>query len=342
MPELQRKNRGADLGESGYGEDVVYAVTTTGVYCRMTCPSKRPRPENIRHFETPSAAEAAGFRACKRCTPNSQAPEVRQATLIAAACRAIETSESAPSLAQLAQAAGLSSFHFQRVFRSLTGITPKQYATAHRSRRAQSALANGVRVSEALYDAGFSAPSRFYASSQLGMKPSAARAGGSGVTIQFATGACSLGMVLVAQSDRGVCAILLGDHAQELERELRERFPHATCIPQASPAVQEVARFIETPARGLSLPLDIQGTAFQQRVWSALRDIAAGTTISYAELARRVESPRSMRAVASACAANPIAVAIPCHRVLRSNGDLAGYRWGLARKKALLDREASE
>lgn len=324
----------------------VYAVRTTGVYCRPSCAARRPNRANVVFYRDGEAALRAGFRACKRCRPDAVAPGAALAATIAAACRAIETAESEPSLAALADAAGLSRFHFHRVFKAATGVTPKAYAAARRADRLRGALSKGGTVTAAVYDAGFNSSGRFYAAAapMLGMHPKAYRAGGADAVIRFALGACSLGAVLVAATERGVCAISLGDEPDALLRALQDRFPKAELIGGDRAFEQLVAKvvgFIEQPGAWPDLPLDIRGTAFQQRVWTALSGIPAGKTVSYSELARRVGAPKAVRAVAGACAANPLAVAIPCHRVVRNDGALSGYRWGVARKKALLAREGS-
>jgi AraC family transcriptional regulator of adaptative response/methylated-DNA-[protein]-cysteine methyltransferase len=309
------------------------------------CIADRPAPENVAFHTSAAAAEGAGFRPCRRCTPNQPSLSEQHAARVTTACRTIEQAETAPSLEQLAKQAGLSPFHFHRVFKSVTGVTPKQYASAHRASRLRSELARGGSVTEAIFEAGYNASSRFYESSGqlLGMTPSSYRAGGIDSDIRFAIGECSLGAILVAQSERGVCAILFGDDPDALARDLQDRFPRANLIggDQAyEQLVATVVGFVEAPALGLDLPLDVRGTAFQQRVWQALREIPAGTTASYAEVARRIGSPTAARAVAGACAANMLAVAIPCHRVVRNDGELSGYRWGVQRKRDLLEREA--
>jgi AraC family transcriptional regulator of adaptative response/methylated-DNA-[protein]-cysteine methyltransferase len=270
---------------------------------------------------------------------------VRRAAAVAKACRLIETSEEMPNLDALAGSAGMSRFHFHRVFRTTTGVTPKAYAAAHRARRVREALPQTSTVTEAIYGAGFNSSGRFYAKSEqvLGMTPTRFRSGGSGAAIRFAVGECSLGSILVAATDKGVCAILLGDKPEALVRELEDRFPRATLIGGDEDFEQWVAKvvgFVEAPALGLDLPLDVRGTAFQQRVWQALRKIPAGATVTYSEVAQRIGAPKAVRAVGQACASNAIAVAIPCHRVVRNDGSLSGYRWGVERKRALLDREA--
>lgn len=324
-----------------------YSVRTTGVYCRPTCPARAANPENVQFHATRAAAEAAGFRPCRRCKPDQPPLAQQHAAKVVQACRLIENAEHMPSLEQLAQHAGLSRYHFHRVFKHVTGLTPRAYAAAHRARRVRSALDRSATVTAAIFDAGYNASSRFYEQSAqlLGMTPSNYRAGGADTEIRFALGLCSLGSILVASSARGVCAIALGDDPELLLRELQDRFPNAQLIGGDGAFEQLVAKvvgFIEAPALGLDLPLDVRGSAFQQRVWQALRDIPAGSTLSYSELARRIGSPKAARAVAGACAANPLALAIPCHRVVRSDGALSGYRWGVARKRALLEREAAE
>ncbi len=322
-----------------------YSVATTGVYCRPSCGARRARPENVRFHASPAAAEAAGFRPCRRCQPQRPAPPARHAAAIAAACRALQRAAAPPLLAELAAGAGLSPFHFQRVFRRATGLTPRQFAAAQRDQRVRAALRREASVTEAIYAAGYNSNGRFYATAAraLGMAPARFRAGGERAALRYAVGACSLGAVLVARSPRGVCAILLGDDRAALEGQLREQFPRAQLQPGGpgfARLLQRVVALVEDPADAPGLPLDLRGTAFQMRVWRALGAIPAGSRLSYAALARRLGRPRAARAVAGACAANPLAVAVPCHRVVAANGTLAGYRWGLARKQALLRREA--
>jgi AraC family transcriptional regulator of adaptative response/methylated-DNA-[protein]-cysteine methyltransferase len=322
-----------------------YSVDTTGVYCRPSCGARRARPENVRFHATRQDAEKAGFRPCKRCRPDELSLTEQHAAKIAAVCRLIEQSEETPSLEQLAQHAGLSLYHFHRLFKAITGVTPRQYAAAHRTKRLRSKLSRSGTVTEAIYDAGYNTNGRFYEQSNdvLGMTPSTYRSGGARMDIRFAVGECPLGSILVAQSERGICAIFLGNDPDALARELQDRFPGANLIggdADFERLVAQVVGFIETPVLGLDLPLDVRGTAFQQRVWQALRKIPAGKTASYAEIAKRIGAPGAVRAVARACGANPLAVAIPCHRVVRTDGALSGYRWGVERKRALLDREA--
>jgi len=323
-----------------------YSVRTTGVYCRPSCASRLALRKNVSFHASCEAAEQAGFRACKRCRPNSPGIAEQHATCVARACRLIESADDMPNLDALSEVAGMSRFHFHRVFKSITGMTPKAYAAARRAQRVRDGLPKHDTVTQAIYDAGFNSNGRFYAKSAevLGMAPASFRAGGTGESIRFAVGECSLGSILVATTDKGLCAITLGDDPDALLRDLQDRFPKGQLIGGDKAFEKLVARvvgFVEAPALGLDLPLDVRGTAFQQRVWQALREIPAGATVSYAQVAARIGAPKSMRAVAQACAANAIAVAIPCHRVVRNDGGLSGYRWGVERKRALLDREAS-
>jgi AraC family transcriptional regulator, regulatory protein of adaptative response / methylated-DNA-[protein]-cysteine methyltransferase len=330
--------------DSRADDSFVYSVRTTGVYCRPSCGARPARPENVAFHDTPADAERAGFRPCRRCKPNEPSLAAQQAAVVARLCRRLEADDPTPSLDDLAQDAQWSPFHLHRVFKRITGLTPKAYAAAHRSRRVQTALAGSGTVTEAIYDAGYPSGGRFYADAPnvLGMTPTRWRAGGADTELRFAVGQCSLGAILVARSDVGLCAILLGDDADALTRELQDRFPRARLIGGDAGFEQWVARvvgFVEAPAIGLDLPLDIRGTAFQQRVWQALQAVPPGETVSYAEIARRIGAPAATRAVAQACGANALAVAIPCHRVVRRDGALSGYRWGVERKRALLARE---
>ena len=321
-----------------------YSVRTTGVYCRPSCGARLPRRENVAFHLTRVAAERAGFRPCKRCRPDQPALAEQRAAIVAAACRRIEQDERVPKLRELAHQAGVSAHHFHRIFKAVSGVTPRAYAASHRARRFREQLPHSASITDAIYDAGFNSGARAYEQSNetLGMTPSAYRAGGANVAIKFAVGQCSLGAILVAASARGVCAILLGEDPERLVRDLQDRFPRAELTGADAEFEQWVAKvvgLVEAPAVGLDLPLDVRGTAFQQRVWRALTKIPVGTTVSYAELARQVGSPRAVRAVAQASAANANAVAIPCHGVVRSDGALSGYRWGVERKRALLARE---
>lgn len=322
-----------------------YSVATTGVYCRPSCAARLARPENVRFHTTREDAERAGFRPCKRCRPDQPPLAEQHAAKVAAICRMIETADTVPNLAELADRAGLSTYHFHRVFKATTGLTPKAYAAAHRAHRVRNALGRGETVTDAIFDAGYNSSGRFYAEADrvLGMKASDFRAGGSETEIRFAIGQCSLGAILVAASVRGVCAILLDDDPNALLRDLQDRFPNAQLIGGDAgfeKLVAKVVGFVEAPRIGLDLPLDVRGTAFQQRVWQALTEIPAGSTVSYAQVAEHIGAPNAVRAVAQACAANALAVAIPCHRVVRNDGALSGYRWGVDRKRVLLEREA--
>lgn len=325
----------------------VYAVRSTGVYCRPSCPARPARRENVSFHPTGEAARAAGFRPCLRCRPDEPSQAERHGRAIARACRLIEGAETPPGLDALARAAGLSAYHFHRVFKRVTGVTPKAYADARRAARVASGLQGAGTVTQAVYEAGYNAPSRFYAGSaaRLGMTPTAYRRGGAGTAIRFAVGACALGAILVAATEIGVCAILLGDDPDALARDLQDRFPRAAITGGDAGFEALVARvvgFVEAPRASFDLPLDIGGTAFQQRVWEALRAIPAGGTATYTQIAAAIGQPAAVRAVALACGANAHAVAIPCHRVVRSDGSLSGYRWGVARKRALLAREGVE
>jgi AraC family transcriptional regulator of adaptative response/methylated-DNA-[protein]-cysteine methyltransferase len=322
-----------------------YSVATTGIYCRPSCPSRTANPKNVLLHATLSEARATGFRPCKRCNPDGRSADEKNGALVAKACRLIESSDEGLSLGALASAAGRSPSHFHRLFKSITGLTPKEYADTHRATRIREGLMKNTSITEAIYDAGFNSSGRFYEKSNelLGMTPTQYRAGGANEEIRFAVGQSTLGAILVASSKKGIAAILLGNDPDKLVRELQDRFPKAKLIGAEKDYEMLIARvvgFIEAPGQGLSLPLDIRGTAFQQRVWRALQEIPAGKTLSYAEIAKKIGSPKSVRAVAGACAANNIAVAIPCHRVVRNDGSLSGYAWGVERKRALIAKEA--
>jgi AraC family transcriptional regulator of adaptative response/methylated-DNA-[protein]-cysteine methyltransferase len=323
-----------------------YSVVTTGVYCRPSCPSRTANPKNVQLHDTLADAKATGFRPCKRCHPDGLSIVAEHAGLVARACRFIEQSEDEPSLNVLAKAVGWSASYFHRSFKTVTGLTPKAYAAAHRASKVRKGLASGSSVTEAIYDAGYNSSGRFYEKStdMLGMTPTQFKAGGANEEIRFALGQTSLGAILVASSKRGVASILLGNDPDALLRQLQDRFPKAKLIGADSDYEALVARvvgLIETPQIGLNLPLDVRGTAFQRRVWLALQEIPVGQTVSYSEIARRIGSSKAIRAVAGACAANNLAVAIPCHRVVRNDGALSGYAWGIERKKVLLDREGA-
>ncbi len=323
-----------------------YSVRTTGVYCRPSCAARLARRENVAFHATPAEAEAAGFRPCRRCRPTEPPLAERHAMAVAKACRLIEAAETPPTLADLASATGLSAHHFHRVFRQVAGVTPKAYADAERSRRVREGLAAGGAVTGAIYDAGFNSGGRFYeqADRVLGMTPTRFRNRGERTTIRFAIGECSLGSILVAATEKGVCAILLGDDPEALARDLQDRFSRAELVgadPAFEALIARAVALVEDPRQGAGLPLDVRGTAFQRKVWQALRDLKPGQTASYADVAARIGAPKAVRAVAQACAANNLAVAIPCHRVVRTDGGLSGYAWGVERKRALLDREAA-
>ena len=325
-----------------------YSVATTGIYCRPSCPSRAANAANVALHDTLADARATGFRACKRCRPDdpsSDAAIAAIAAIVAAACDFIDRSDAPPSLAAMAAAAGLSPGYFHRLFKRATGLTPKAYAAGRRADRVRGALAGAGSVTAAIYDAGFQSSGRFYeqAAGMLGMTPTRYKAGGVGEAIRFAIGQSSLGAILVASSDKGIAAILMGDDPAALARDLQDRFPRATLVggdAAYDALVARVVGLVDAPGAAIDLPLDIRGTAFQQRVWQALRAIPVGSTMSYAEIARRIDAPTSVRAVAGACAANAIAVAVPCHRVVRTDGALSGYAWGVERKRTLIAREA--
>ena len=323
-----------------------YSVATTGVYCRPSCPSRTANPKNVTLHDTLAGAKATGFRPCRRCNPDGASLEAQNAALVAKACRLIEQSEEPLSLAELADAVELSPSYFHRMFKAATGLTPKDYLEAHRAGKVRERLAQGQSVTSTIYDAGFNSSGRFYekTAEMLGMTPSKYRAGGADEDIRFAVGQSSLGPILVASSVKGVAAILIGDDPDALVRSLQDRFPRARLIggdAEYEQLVAQVIGFIEAPKIGFDLPLDVRGTAFQQRVWQALRDIPPGRTVTYAEIARLIGAPKAVRAVAGACASNNIAVAIPCHRVVRHDGAVSGYAWGVERKRALIEREAA-
>jgi AraC family transcriptional regulator of adaptative response/methylated-DNA-[protein]-cysteine methyltransferase len=337
---VERRDKDAD-GEFWY------SVRSTGVYCRPSCAARAALRANVAFHASCEAAEQAGFRACLRCKPDQPPLAERHALVVARACRLIDAGDDEPNLDQLAAACGMSRFHFHRIFKAHTGITPKAYAAAQRAARLVDGLARSPTVTEAIYAAGYNSSGRFYAGAEgrLGMTPKKYRAGGSGALIRFAIGACSLGAILVAATDKGICAILMGDDPDALARDLQDRFPAAELRGADAgfeDTVAKVVGLVEAPALGLDLPLDVRGTVFQQRVWEALRQVPSGTTVSYAELAARIGLASGARAIAGACAANPVAVAIPCHRVVRNDGALSGYRWGVERKRALLERESKK
>ncbi|KOP53659.1 6-O-methylguanine DNA methyltransferase [Pseudomonas coronafaciens pv. porri] len=332
---------------SGVSADFVYGVLTTGIYCKPGSPTRLPRPENVVFFDTASEAEVAGFRPSRRSGSDQQAVELKRANAVSEACRLLDSAVAMPNLTELAEQVGMSAFHFHRVFKRLTGLTPKAYGQAAMRSRLKARLADDTTITRALYEAGYNSNSRFYEASQnmLGMKPSEYRAGGANVDIRFALGESSLGSILVATSSKGICAISLGDDPDVLIEGFQDRFPNANLIgadPEFEALVAKVVGFVQSPATGLALPLDIRGTVFQERVWQALRGIPAGSTVTYTKIATQIGMPSAVRAVANACGANTLAVAIPCHRVVRSDGSLSGYRWGVERKRKLLEIESGE
>jgi AraC family transcriptional regulator, regulatory protein of adaptative response / methylated-DNA-[protein]-cysteine methyltransferase len=327
-----------------------YAVRTTGVFCKPSCGARLANRVNVSFHATLDSATSAGFRPCKRCRPDRNDVDV-QAEIVTAVCRmideALQATGTLPPLDALAKHTGYSPFHLHRVFRHATGLTPRAYGAAARARLLRDRLTSSRTVSEAMHDAGYSSSSRFYDTSteRLGMTPSRARRGAIGETIRYAISATSLGAILVGATAKGVCSIQLGDDSPALVRALESRFAGATFVaddPAFADVVAAVVGFVEAPKGALHLPLDIRGTAFQERVWAALTKIAPGATQTYADVARAIGSPNAVRAVAAACAANELAIAIPCHRVIKSDGTITGYRWGVQRKTALLRREAAE
>jgi AraC family transcriptional regulator, regulatory protein of adaptative response / methylated-DNA-[protein]-cysteine methyltransferase len=319
----------------------VFAVRTTGIYCRPSCPSRRPRRDSVEFFTNPNEAERAGYRACLRCKPTEISS---QAQYVTRARQLLDNAEGIMTLAQLGKCVGLSPFHLQRLFKRATGLSPREYQAARRMAQLKTNLRQGDDVTTALYDAGFGSSSRLYekAPEQLGMTPGEYRRGGAGATITFAIAPTPLGRLLVAATERGLCAVRFGENAAELERNLRDEF-HAATLHRDDTAMQKYVEPLLAAVRGentiIHLPLDVRATAFQMKVWETLRKIPSGETRSYSEVAREIGTPNAVRAVARACASNPVALAVPCHRVIRSDGDLAGYRWGIERKKKLLERE---
>lgn len=329
------------------GQEFVFAVKTTGIYRKPSCTSRHPNRENVVFFDSAEEAEKAGFRPCGRCRSEGKPDKNPHTDAIVRACRIIEASDEPPGLQQLADAVGISSYHFHRIFKSEVGLTPKAYSAQHRLGKFRAELRGSeTSVTDAIFAAGFNSSSRFYekGNNALGMSPVAYRSGGEGTDIQFAVAQCSLGAILVAASRKGVCTIGLGDDPDALVQELQDNFPNATLLggdEDFEKLVAKVIGFIEHPEIGLNLPLDLRGTAFQHRVWQALMKIPAGKKASYFDIAKSIGSPKAVRAVAQACAANKVAVAVPCHRVVRNDGSLSGYRWGVSRKAKLLEREGN-
>jgi AraC family transcriptional regulator of adaptative response/methylated-DNA-[protein]-cysteine methyltransferase len=321
-----------------------YGVRTTGVFCRPNCRSRLPKRENVAFFATIAEAERAGLRACKRCRPSERSQVEAQLAAVAKACELLRASDSPPTLEALSAAVAVSPFHFHRLFKQVTGVTPREYARAAKVDRFTDALDAGKPVTEAAYGAGLGSSSRVHAVSDagLGMTPRARRSKGKGERIRFATAKSALGFVLVAATERGICAAELGDSRESLERALRERFTAADVREDASALrawLGQIVAHIASPGLELELPLDARGTAFQATVWRALRRVPLGRTATYSELAAALGRPSAVRAVAQACASNPVALLVPCHRAVRKNGELGGYRWGVERKRALLARE---
>ncbi|MGQ5719552.1 bifunctional DNA-binding transcriptional regulator/O6-methylguanine-DNA methyltransferase Ada [Pseudochrobactrum asaccharolyticum] len=324
----------------------VYAISTTGIYCRPTCPSRRPKPEHTQIFDQPHQAEKAGYRPCLRCVPQRlETLQQQQSRLVEEACRLIRDNETAPDLSKLAEHAGFSMSHFHKLFKQVTGITPKKYAQSLRLEKLEQELTNNkTSVTEAIYNSGYNESSNFYASRNRlsGMTASAHKKGGTNIVLHYAIAPCSLGKVLVAATSKGISSILLGDDDNALLDDLRKRFPKAEITASGeefTDMLQSCVAFIEQPQPHFDLPLDIHGTIFQQKIWQILRQIPPGETVSYAELARLAGMPKAARAVAGACAANPVAVVVPCHRVVRNDSGLSGYRWGVERKRTLLNKE---
>jgi AraC family transcriptional regulator of adaptative response/methylated-DNA-[protein]-cysteine methyltransferase len=322
----------------------VFAVRTTGVYCRPSCPSRRPRRDSVEFFPDPQHAERAGYRACLRCKPTQIST---QAQAVMRARQLLDEAEGIMTLADLSKRVGVSPFHLQRLFKRATGLSPREYQSARRMQHIKRGLRKGDDVTTAIYDAGFGSPSRLYekSSQQLGMTPGTYRRGGVGVTVSYAISPTALGRVLVAATPRGLCAVRFGDSPTGLERELREEFRAATIVRDDAalqPYLQPLLASLRGERTTITLPLDIRATAFQKKVWDALRRIPSGETRSYSEVATAIGDPKAVRAVARACASNPVAIAVPCHRVVRSDGELAGYRWGVGRKRKLLEQERSK
>jgi AraC family transcriptional regulator of adaptative response/methylated-DNA-[protein]-cysteine methyltransferase len=321
-----------------------YAVKTTGVYCRPSCAARPARTENLQFYATRGAAESAGYRACKRCKPERESATEDRDRVLSLVRERLEGADANLSLAELAEAVQLSPYHLHRLFKKHVGMTPREYAAAVRLQRVDSELRDGASVTQAIYGAGYSSSSRFYeaGSGALGLTPTALRKGGAGVEVRSVIRPCSLGRVLIAATRRGVCAIAFGDSQAELDEALQARFPRAELQPsdaELETLADRVVAMIDQSELAPDLPLDLVGTAFQQRVWRALRGIPSGETRTYAQIAKQVGSPEAVRAVGSACGKNPVAVAVPCHRVIASDGKLGGYRWGLERKRTLLARE---
>lgn len=324
----------------------VFAVRTTGIFCRPSCRSRRPLRENVGFYSDAGAALAAGFRPCKRCQPDKIDPLLQRQAKVEKACRLLEQ-DTPVTLETLADAVAMSPWHFHRLFKSVTGMTPKNWQQAFRAKRLQDTLIQSSTITEAVLAAGFPDNSSYYrqADAALGMTASQYRRGGDDIAVHYALSRCTLGHCLVAESERGICAILLADSDEALLAELQQIFPHAQREPGSARFTERVAQVVQRlddPKSPFTLPLDLRGTAFQLQVWQALRSLAPGETISYQTLAERIGKPKAVRAVASACGANKLAIVVPCHRVVRADGGLSGYRWGATRKMRLLQQEAKE
>jgi AraC family transcriptional regulator of adaptative response/methylated-DNA-[protein]-cysteine methyltransferase len=335
----------ATLRDNRFDGSFVFAVSSTGIYCRPSCPSRRPQRERVSFFRLPEAAEQAGFRACRRCHPQRAVAPEPQVEVVRAVCRLLDEREDENlDLATLAAHAGLSASHLQRTFKSVMGITPRQYAEARRTNRFKAGIGRGASVTNAMYDAGYGSSSRLYerATAELGMTPATYRRGGSGAAIDYTIVMSPLGRLLVAATEKGVCSVTLGASDSVLETNLLSEFPAARLQRNDGPLtgwVNEILEHLAGKQPHFNLPLDIQSTAFQRKVWEALQAIPYGSTRSYGEVATAIGRPTAVRAVARACATNPVALVIPCHRVIREDQSLGGYRWGLERKQKLLAQE---
>jgi len=322
----------------------VFAVRTTGIYCRPSCPSRRPRRDSVEFFANPQQAERAGYRACLRCKPTEISAQARA---VIGARQLLDEAEGVMTLAELSKRVGVSPFHLQRLFKRATGLSPREYQSARRMQQVKHGLRKGDDVTTALYDAGYGSPSRLYekSSQQLGMTPGTYRRRGAGMTIRYAIVPSPLGHMMVAATSRGLCAVRFGESAMELEGDLHEEFEAAE-ISRDDAALRPYVQPLLANLRGenptIDLPLDVRATAFQKKVWDELRRIPRGETRSYSEVAHAIGDDKAVRAVARACASNPVAIAVPCHRVVRSDGDISGYRWGVERKKKLLEQEQRE
>jgi AraC family transcriptional regulator of adaptative response/methylated-DNA-[protein]-cysteine methyltransferase len=345
LPETDAQWQAVLAKDSRFDGQFVFAVSSTGIYCRPSCGSRRPRRDRVSFFESPETAEQAGFRACLRCHPRDTRLTDPQVEMAREVCRLIEESDGEPlTLAALSSKMGVSAFHLQRTFKSVMGISPSQFAETCRIGKFKQGVRDGASITNAIYDAGFGSSSRLYerAASQLGMTPATYGKGGRGALINYAIVKCSLGELLVAATEKGVCSVTLGDSESDLEGALKKEFPQAQIRRDdevLSLATRAIVDHLEGTTPHLDLPLDIQATSFQRQVWKQLRAIPCGKTFSYSEVARAIGKEKAVRAVANACASNPVALVIPCHRVVREDQSLGGYRWGLERKKKLLAEE---